>query len=287
MYKQRWRVDSNSKILNFKTNKINILLFKVFSFKINQKGFSMKKLLVSFVLFCSSVLLASEGSFVTYEVEGKSYEAYYSSPSKSAPLVFLVHDWDGLNKYEIKRSKMLYDMGYATFAIDMFGKDVKPQTVPEKKALTGALYKNRDLMRKIQYTALNKAKSIGANVNNAVGIGYCFGGTTLLEFARSGANLKAFIPFHGGLKTPEGQDVANIKGEVIVFHGTADIAISMDEFATFAKELESANRTHEMHTYSGAPHAFTNFFSKARYHKVADEKSWKRLSEYLNELFSM
>lgn len=244
----------------------------------------MKKFLFSFVLFIATVLFSQEGKFITYKVDGKSYEAYYTSPFPTAPLVFLVHDWDGLDKYEIQRAKMLYDMGYATFAIDMFGKGVKPKTVPEKKALTGGLYKNRDLMRKIQYSALETAKTVGANVNNAVGIGYCFGGTTLLEFARSGAMLKAFIPFHGGLKTPEGQSVSTIKGEVVVFHGTADKSISMNDFATFAKEMEESKIAHEMHTYSGAPHAFTNFYSK-RYHKVADERSWKRLSEYLNGLF--
>lgn len=246
----------------------------------------MKKLFIVMILLFSSLLLASSGKFVTYNVDGTDYEGYYSSPSKNAPLVFLVHDWDGLNDYEVKRVQMLHDMGYATFAIDMFGKGVKPQTVPEKKALTGALYKDREKMRKLQYGAYDYAKELGANVNNAVIIGYCFGGTTILEFARSGVDLKAFIPFHGGLKTPEGQSVSNIKGEVAVFHGTADKAISMDEFATFAKELEGAKITHEMHTYSGAPHAFTNFNSKTRYHKEADRKSWLRMSQYLGEIFA-
>jgi dienelactone hydrolase len=246
----------------------------------------MKKLFVILTLLAGSILFASAGKFVTYSVDGKDYEGYYISPSASAPLVFLVHDWDGLNDYEVKRAQMLYDMGYATFAVDMFGKGVKAETVDERKALTGALYKDREKMRKLQYGALKFAKTLGANVDNAVGIGYCFGGTTLLEFARSGVNFKAFVPFHGGLKTPEGQSVSTIKGEVAVFHGTADKAISMEEFATFANELENAKITHEMHTYSGAPHAFTNFNSQERYHEEADRKSWARFSAYLSEIFA-
>lgn len=242
----------------------------------------MKKIAFLFILL-GTFLYASVGEFVTYKVGDKEYEGYYIAPSKDAPLVILIHDWDGLTEYELKRAGMLYEMGYATYAVDMFGKGVKPQSVPEKKALTGALYKDRELMRKILYAAYENAKSLGANVDNAVGIGYCFGGTTLLEFARSGAPLKAFAPFHGGFKTPEGQSVADIKGEVAVFHGSADASISMDEFATFAKELEEAKITHEMHTYSGAPHAFS-VFGSSRYHPEADRKSWKRFSEYLKEV---
>lgn len=243
----------------------------------------MRKLLVLWILSISFVF-ASEGKFITYSVDGKDYEGYFTSPSKNAPLVYLVHDWDGLNDYEMKRAEMLYDLGYSVFAVDMFGKGVKPQSVAENKALTGALYKDRELMRKIQYSALDAIKSLDVKMDNIVGIGYCFGGTTLLEFARSGANLKAFVPFHGGLKTPKGQSVSDIKGEVAVFHGTADASISMDEFAQFAKEMESAKITHEMHTYSGAPHAFTNFNSKSRYHEVADKKSWKVFTQYLADI---
>lgn len=243
----------------------------------------MKKILVLLVMSIS-FLFASEGKMITYSVDGKDYEAYFTSPSKNAPVVYLLHDWDGLNDYEMKRAKMLYDLGYATFAVDMFGKGVKPQSVADKKALTGALYKDREQMRKIQYAALETMKKLDIDMNNIVGIGYCFGGTTLLEFARSGVEFRAFVPFHGGLKTPKGQSVSTIKGEVVVFHGTADKAISMDEFAEFAKEMEEAKITHEMHTYSGAPHAFTNFNSKTRYHEVADKKSWKVFTEYLADI---
>lgn len=82
------------------------------------------------------------------------------SPSKNAPLVYMVHDWDGLTDYEIKRAQMLNDMGYATFAVDLFGKDVKPQTVDEKKKLTGELYKNREKMKELLYAGLDAAKKL-------------------------------------------------------------------------------------------------------------------------------
>lgn len=175
---------------------------------------------------------------------------------------------------------MLNELGYAAFAADLYGKGVKPKTRDEKKSLSGSLYKDRTKMRKLLYKGLQTAKEQGANVANAVGIGYCFGGAAILEFARSGAPLKSFIPFHGGLKTPKGQDYGNTKGSVVVFHGSADKAVPLDQFAGLAKDLENSKIEHEMITYSGAPHAFTVFGSK-RYHKEADKKSWERFKDIL------
>ena len=130
--------------------------------------------------------------------------------------------------------------------------------------------------------ALDAAKAQGARVNNAVVAGYCFGGAAVLEFARSGADMKGFVTFHGGLETPQGQNYKNTKGQILVLHGTADSAVTMDQFAQLAKELESAGIPHEMITYGGAPHAFTVFGSD-RYRKNADEKSWKRFLEFLED----
>ena len=92
--------------------------------------------------------------------------------------------------------------------------------------------------------------------------------------------LKGFATFHGGLKTPKGQNYEKTRGEILIMHGTADSAITMDQFAALANELESAGVAHEMITYSGAPHAFTVFGGK-RYQETADKKSWKRFQEFL------
>ena len=129
---------------------------------------------------------------------------------------------------------------------------------------------------------LEAAVGKGADVNNAVAMGYCFGGAAVLELARSGADLKGFATFHGGLQTPEGQDYSNGEGEILVLHGTADTAITMDQFAALAAELEKAGVKHEMISYSGAPHAFT-VFGTERYREDADRKSWARFSEFLEE----
>jgi dienelactone hydrolase len=221
-------------------------------------------------------------SSVTYEVKGKPYEGYFVSPSANAPLILLIHDWDGLTEYEVKRANMLADMGYAVFAADLFGAGVRPTEVQDKRQHTGELYKDRNKMRTLMQAALDTAKSKGGKVNNAVAMGYCFGGAAVLEFARSGADLKGFVTFHGGLSTPEGQDYSKTKGKLLILHGTADTAITMDQFAKLANELEEKGVSHEMITYGGAPHAFT-VFGEDRYREDADKKSWKRFTEFLGE----
>ncbi|PLY03371.1 MAG: dienelactone hydrolase [Desulfuromonas sp.] len=242
----------------------------------------MKKLVLTLLILIFASPGFGAGKTVTYTVDGADYEGYYTSPDKKAPLVLLLHDWDGLTDYEVKRSEMLAAMGYTVFAADLFGKGVRPTEVKDKRQHTGELYKDREKMRRLLNGALSEAKRLGGNTGNAVAMGYCFGGAAVLEFARSGADVKGFVTFHGGLQTPEGQDYAKTRGSVLILHGTADANITMDQFAALAAELEQAGVSHEMITYSGAPHAFTVFGSN-RYRKDADEKSWRRFTDYLQQ----
>ena len=229
-----------------------------------------------------NTLAAATGETITYNIGGQAYEGYYVSPANNAPLVLLIHDWDGLTDYEVKRANMLADMGYAVFAADLFGAGVRPTEVKDKRQHTGELYKDRAKMRALMMGALDTAAAKGANAGSAVAMGYCFGGAAVLELARSGADLKGFATFHGGLKTPQGQDYANTKGEVLVMHGSADTAITMDQFAALTNQLEKAGVKHQMVTYSGAPHAFT-VFGSARYREDADRKSWALFGQFLKD----
>jgi dienelactone hydrolase len=243
------------------------------------------------ILICILILMpvgsvfGAEGAAIQYKVNGLPYEGYFVSPSREAPLVVLIHDWDGLTDYEIKRAHMLADLGYAVFAADLFGAGVRPTEVTDKRQHTGELYNDRSKMRALMDGALATAKSKGADIGNAVAMGYCFGGAAVLEWARSGVALKGFATFHGGLKTPEGQDYSNAKGKILILHGSADKAITLDQFADLAKELEAAGVAHEMITYGGAPHAFT-VFGGTRYQETADRNSWKRFTDFLFETLS-
>ncbi|MEN8758423.1 MAG: dienelactone hydrolase family protein [Desulfobacterales bacterium] len=242
----------------------------------------MKTIFTVVLVIMISSTAAAAGKSVVYEVNGASYEGYYTGASGNAPLILLVHDWDGLTDYEVKRADMLAEMGYTVFAVDLFGAGVRPTKMEDKRQHTGELYKDREKMRTLLNAALKTAQSQGADTGNAVAMGYCFGGAAVLEFARSGADMKGFVTFHGGLKTPEGQDYSKAKGKFLILHGTADTAVSMQDFATLANELEAKGVSNEMITYGGAPHAFT-VFGGDRYRADADKKSWKRFTEFLDE----
>lgn len=240
---------------------------------------SLKKCLLLGLTWFS--LSAAAGN-IDYQVDGKKYEGYFASPAQNSPLVLLIHDWDGLTDYEIKRANMLVEEGYAVFAADLFGKGIRPTEDKDKKQHTGELYQDRQKMRLLMNAALDKAVELGANPQQVVVMGYCFGGAAALEMARSGKDLQGFVSFHGGLTTPQGQDYANTSAEILVLHGAADKAISMQEFSQLSTELEAQNVPNEMIAYGGADHAFT-VFGIDRYNAEADQKSWRRLLQFLED----
>lgn len=240
----------------------------------------------SVLLFCTLLLLATKagaaGQTVTYSFAEERFEGFFVSPAPGAPLVLLIHDWDGLNDYEVQRAEMLASMGYAVFAADLFGQGLRPTALEDRRRLTNALYQDRARLRALLQRALDTAEQQGGKVDNAVAMGYCFGGAAVLELARSGTDLKGFVSFHGGLTTPAGQDYGRSRGSLLILHGTADSSVTMDHFAALAVELEKAGVRHEMITYGGAPHGFTVFDSD-HYRRDADEKSWQRFRDYLAE----
>ena len=242
----------------------------------------MKKICVIFLILGLGAAAHATGKPVEYIVENTKLEGFFISPGSGVPLVIMIHDWDGLGDYEVRRANMLADQGYAVFAADMFGKGIRPREIAEKKRWTGVLYKNRERMRRLLNGAIAAAADQGGDVENAVAMGYCFGGTVVLELARSGADLKGFVSFHGGLVTPTGQNYDRTSGSLLILHGSADTAVTMTAFAELAAALEQHGVAHEMITYGGAPHAFS-VFGTERYREDADRKSWQRFLDFLDQ----
>jgi len=229
------------------------------------------------------------GMEVNYQVDSQPYQGYYAAAiqadkSEKAPFILLIHDWDGLTDYEKKRADMLAEQGYNVLAADMFGQGIRPTKMEDKKAQTEILYKDRNKMRRVLAGALNQGQQLGNDVHAGVTMGYCFGGSVALELARTGFNQKAFVPFHGGLATPTDQSYEKTKGEIMVFHGSADDSVPLEDFTSLGKTLEESKIAHEMITYSGAPHAFTVFDSD-RYDERADMRSWNRYLDILDNLY--
>lgn len=231
---------------------------------------------------------AQAGEAVRYSVDGEPYEGWYEPAAAAVEsgsargLILILHDWDGLTEYEVQRAGMLAGEGFDVFAADLFGAGIRPTENRDKRQHTGELYKDREKMRRLMRAALDAAEQQGADPSTAVAMGYCFGGAAVLELARSGIDLQGFASFHGGLSTPAGQGYAETRGMVLVYHGSADTAITLQDFAALGEQLESAGVPHEMTSYGGAPHAFT-VFGSSRYVERADSQSWASFHAFLDE----
>ena len=148
--------------------------------------------------------------------------------------------------------------------------------------LSGEMYSNRDRFRARLLGALDEADAIPGAAGDVVMMGYCFGGAAVLEAARAGAETAAFVSFHGGLDTPEGQDYAQAAGPIHFFHGSADPVSGPEVLADVVGQLTEAGIPHQAEIFGGARHAFTVWGSDD-YDLQADRESWAGLLEILEE----
>ena len=258
----------------------------------------MKTLFMTLAIIGS--VLAARAQVHTETVEYKDgdtvlegYLAYDDSTAKGPrPAVLVVHQWTGLGDYEKKRAEMLAKLGYVVFAADIYGKGVRAKDTTEAGALAGK-YRNGDrtLLRERANAALAVLeKNERTDTKRVAAIGYCFGGTTVLELARSGADIAGVVSFHGGLDSPKPADGKNIKCPVLVCHGADDPFEKPEDLTAFENEMRDAKVDWRLIKYGGAVHAFTQpdpGFSNpgARYNEKADKRSWADMKMFFAEIF--
>ena len=206
------------------------------------------------------------------------------------PGILVVHEWWGHGPYARRRAEMLAKQGYTAFALDMYGKGVYATDHEQAGKLAGAFFNDRTAMRHRAMLGLAELKKLPyVDATKLAAIGYCFGGTTVLELARMGADLKGVASFHGNLATPT-PATEKPKAKIAVYQG-ADDAMTMPAFPAFADEMRKAGADWQFTAYGGAVHSFTvaeagNDNSKGMaYNKEADERSWKALLEFFGEIF--
>jgi dienelactone hydrolase len=233
---------------------------------------------------------------IEYSVGGVTMEGYLvydDAVVGTRPGVLVVHEWMGLNDYARMRSDSLARLGYVAFAVDMYGKGIRPTTFAEAGRLAGGLKKDIPTMRARVNAGLDVLmKSSLVNRRKVVAIGYCFGGTTALELARSGADIVGVVSFHGGLDTPNPADAKNIRARVLVLHGADDPNVPPAQVAAFEQEMRAAGVDWQLVAYGGAVHAFTNPAAGndpsrgAAYNEKADHRSWQAMVAFFDEIIS-
>lgn len=237
-----------------------------------------------------------KGKLVEYSEGGQVLEGYLSmDPAKvrkGAPAVLIVHEWMGLNDYAKRRADQLAALGYVAFAADIYGKGIRPSTREEAGKLAGTYRGDRALFRRRVNAGLDYLRSVKqVNDSKIAAIGYCFGGTGVLELARSGANVAGVVSFHGGLDSPTPNDAKNIKAEVLVLHGADDPSVPPQQVNAFMEEMRAADVDWQFHAYSDAVHAFTNPDAGndpskgAAYNERADKRSWQEMLLFFKEIF--
>ena len=211
--------------------------------------------------------------------------------SGKRPGVLVVHQWKGLGDYETKRAEMLAKLGYVAFCADIYGKGVRATNPADAGKLAGKYKEDRPLLQARVKAALDELrKQPLVDTARTAAIGYCFGGTTVLELVRSGASLNGVVSFHGGLGTPK-PATAGVKPRVLALHGADDPYVPAAEVAGFEKEMRDAAADWQLVAYGGAVHSFTdwgagNDNSKgAAYNERADRRSWEAMKAFFAELF--
>jgi dienelactone hydrolase len=222
----------------------------------------------------------------------KGYLAYDDAQKGRRPGVLVVHEWWGLNDYAKRRAEQLASLGYVAFAADIFGNGASTTNPDEAKKLTGQFYGNPALLRARVNAGLKVLQDMNlVDMKRIAAIGYCFGGMTVLELARSGADLAGVVSFHGGLATKNPEDAKNIRGKVLVLHGADDPNVPPEQVAAFQKEMRDAKVDWQMVAYGGAVHAFTNPAAGndnsrgAAYNEKADRRSWEAMKQFFAEIF--
>jgi len=218
--------------------------------------------------------------------------AAYDEKSKK-PGVLIVPEWNGVSDYSKKRAQMLAEMGYSAFVADIYGKGVRPTTMEACAAEAGKYRDNRPLLRARARAALDALQRVSSTeAGKVAAIGYCFGGMTVLELARDGANVKGVVSFHGALNTPKTADAKNIKGKVPAQHGADDPLVPAPEVAAFEQEMRDAKVDWQLVSYGNAVHSFTNFTlpegtpGPVSYNKKADQRSWIAMQDFFKEVLN-
>ncbi len=258
----------------------------------------MKRIgLAGLMLVAASAAFAAVKTEVVDYKDGKvklsGYFAYDDAKTGKLPAVMIVHEWKGLGDYAKRRADQLAEMGFLAFACDMYGKGVYAKDHEEAGKLSGAFFADRVKMRARAKAGLDRMKAHPLCDPEKIGaMGYCFGGATVLELARSGEALKGVISFHGNLKSPAPATKETLKAKILVCHGGSD-SWADDGLAGFRAEMDAAGADWQLLIFGGAVHSFTvkeagDDPSKGMaYHEKADQRSWAAMRRFWREVFDL
>ena len=232
---------------------------------------------------------------IPYEHDGqklKGYLVYDDAKGVQAPGVLVIHEWWGLNDYAKKRARQLAEMGYVAFAADMFGDGKSTRDPKQAQAWYDQATKKPGLLASRSKAGLEVLKKQQQTDPKKLGaIGFCFGGTTVMQLAYSGEPLQGVVAFHAGIVVPDEATAAKIKSPIVVLNGAADQWVKPEELTSLGKTLDKAKVDWYVVNYAGAVHAFTNpdadsfKIPNIGYNDKAAKRSWDEMGRFFQVQF--
>lgn len=239
--------------------------------------------------------MAIVSNTVGYLDEGVLLEAFFAyddATEDQRPAVLISHAWGGRNEFVAEKARKIAELGYVGFAIDMYGKGILGSGVEENAKLMQPFMDDRKVLQQRIHSGLNALKLMPwVNDQKIAAIGYCFGGLCVLDLARTGADIKGVVSFHGLLNVPENTDGNKITAKILALHGYDDPMSPVEQVNAFQEELTKAGADWQLHSYGNTMHAFTNPVANdpdfgTVYHPDADQRSWLTMKNFLAEIFA-
>lgn len=253
----------------------------------------MKQIILLALLLSTSAGFSQVLDSVQYSVNGQTFTGFYSKPKKitnNTKTVLIVHEWWGLNNYIKHRALQIAREGNIAFCIDMYGTGSMAANPQEAQVLATPFYSDADLSYERFMAGYHQAMRLkGADSLKVIAIGYCFGGSVVLNAAKKGAPLDAVVSFHGGLAGVP-VDKSTLRAAVLVCNGAADSFVTEAEIAEFKRQMTEAGADYTFISYPEATHAFTNpestengrkFSIPISYNSAADKQSWIDFNKFM------
>lgn len=231
---------------------------------------------------------------LTYSHDGDVLEAFYAYDntwSANKPAILISHAWGGRDNFVMNKARKLAELGYVGFALDIYGQGILGKNIEENSKLMQPFMENRIRLQQRMLAAVEVAKDLPCVNNDEIAaIGFCFGGLCALDLARTGADIKGVVSFHGLLKPPGNTQTNKIKAKILALHGFDDPMVPPDHVLAFQQEMTHVGADWQFVSYGHTMHAFTNQVADdpdlgTVYQAEADRRSWLAMQNFFAEIF--
>ncbi len=237
-------------------------------------------------------IISNTINYVDGDTVLEAFFAFDDAIQGQRPAVLVSHPWAGRSEFTANKARELAKLGYVGFALDMYGAGKLGQTDAECSALMRPFVEDRALLQRRILAAFANVKLLPwVDDKKIAAIGFCFGGLCVLDLARSGANVKGVVSFHGLLNAPDNLENSKIAAKILALHGHDDPLVPPEQVAAFEAEMTKAGADWQLHAYGNTVHAFTNplatdFAAGYKFDENANRRSWQAMENFLTEIFA-